>query len=312
VERDEINADLAAALVAEQFPQWADLPVVPVSLNGWDNTTFRLGDQLSIRLPNGEGYAAAVEKEHRWLPVLAPQLPVPIPQPVAIGRPGHGYPWSWSIYRWLPGTPASEAPIADVGRFATQLAGFLNGLSAADASDGPAAGPGSAHRGGPLSHYDDGDIPEAIHLLADRYDTNAVERVWQSALSSQWERPPVWVHGDLTGSNLLVTDGALSAVIDFGCAAIGDPACDLTMAWTFFTRDSTEQFQRGLGYDRDTWARARGWALWKSLVTILRAKGNNRDEYADARRFGWRHDPYEVIDRVLADHSSSRRGPIGS
>lgn len=304
MDRDEINLDLAARLVAEQFPQWADLPVEPVSLNGWDNTTFRLGDELSIRLPNGEGYAAAVKTEQRWLPVLAPQLPVAIPQPVAMGQPGSGYPWTWSIYRWLLGTPASAAPIADMGRFATQLAGFLNALYTADTSDGPAAGPASAHRGGTLAHFDDEEIPEAIDLLAVRYDSHAVERVWQAALSSEWERPPVWMHGDLTGSNLLVIDGALSAVIDFGCAAVGDPSCDLTMAWTFFEENSTERFRHELALDRDTWSRARGWALWKALVTILRAKHTNRDEYADARRLGWRYDPYEVIDRVLVDHRS--------
>jgi aminoglycoside phosphotransferase (APT) family kinase protein len=304
MDRHEINVDLAARLVAEQFPHWADLPVTPVALNGWDNTTFRLGDELSVRLPNGEGYAAAVETEHRWLPVLAPQVPVPIPQPVAMGRPGSGYPWSWSIYRWLAGTPASEAAIADLAGFAHQLAEFLNALYAADTREGPAPGPGNGYRGGPLSHYDDEEVPEAIQLLADRYDTSALRRVWRSALSSEWEHPPVWIHGDLTGSNLLVGDGALSAVIDFGCAAIGDPACDLTMAWTFFAANSTERFHRGLAFDRETWARARGWALWKCLVTILRAKSNNRDEYADARRLGWRYDPYEVIDRVLAEHQA--------
>lgn len=304
MDRDEINRDLAVRLVAEQFPQWADLPVEPVSLNGWDNTTFRLGNELSIRLPNGEGYAAAVKTEQRWLPVLAPQVSVAIPQPVAMGQPGAGYPWFWSIYRWLPGTPASVAPIADMGQFATQLAGFLNALYTADTSEGPAAGPASAHRGGPLSHFDDEEIPEAIDLLADRYDSHAVAQLWQSALSSEWERPPVWMHGDLTGSNILVTEGALSAVIDFGCAAIGDPACDLTMAWTFFAGSTTELFRRELAFDSDTWARARGWALWKALVTILRAEHTNRDEYADARRLGWTYNPYEVIDRVLVDHRS--------
>lgn len=306
MDRDEITAELASELVAEQFPQWAGLPVVEVPLNGWDNTTFRLGDELSIRLPSGEGYATAVSKEHRWLPVLAPQLPVSIPQPVAMGRPGGRYPWPWSIYRWLPGTPASQARIPNFDRFATQLAGFLNALHAADISDAPAAGPGSAHRGGPLSYYDDEEIPAALDLLADRYNTDTLKQAWLAALSSQWQPPPVWMHGDFSGSNLLVTeDGELSAVIDFGCAGVGDPACDLTIAWTFFPENSAEQFRTGVALDKNTWARARGWALWKAFVTILRAKKNDRDEYADARRFGWRQNPYEVIDRVLADHANS-------
>lgn len=305
MERDEITAELAARLVAEQFPEWADLPVTPVALNGWDNTTFRLGDELAIRLPNGEGYAAAVEKEHRWLPALAPELPLPIPQPVAMARPGSGYPWLWSINRWLDGQPASVGRIADLSTFAAQLAGFLTALYAIDGVDGPPAGSHSAHRGGPLASFDDEEIPEAIELLAGRIDGDAVGEVWRTALSSRWERPPVWVHGDVVGSNLLVDDGALSAVIDFGCSAVGDPACDLVMAWTFFAGDSLDRFRLGLPLDEATWARGRGWALWKALVTIRRARHNGRDENADARRFGWRYDPYVVIEHVLADSRRS-------
>jgi aminoglycoside phosphotransferase (APT) family kinase protein len=305
MQRDEITAGVAGRLVAEQFPEWASLPITPVALNGWDNTTFRLGGELAVRLPSGEGYAAAVEKEHRWLPALAPNLPLPIPQPVAIGRPGGGYPWPWSINRWLPGEPASVGRIADLTRFATDLADFLTALYAIDAADGPPAGPHSAHRGGPLAYFDDEEVPEATHLLADRVDVDAVTDVWRTALSSRWERSPVWVHGDVVGSNLLVADGALSAVIDFGCSAVGDPACDLVMAWTFFSGESTEQFRSHLSLDDATWSRGRGWALWKALVTILRATENGRDASDDARRFGWRHHPYEVIDDVIADHRRS-------
>lgn len=303
--RDEITPELAGQLIAEQFPEWADLPVTPVALKGWDNTTFRLGDQLAARLPNGEGYAAAVEKEQRWLPALAPDLPLPIPHPVALGRPGCGYPWPWSINRWLAGEPASVGRIGDLATFAADLGDFLTALYAIHASDGPPAGPHSAHRGGPLAYFDDEEIPEAIQLLAGRVDVAAVRDVWRAALSSSWERSPVWVHGDAVGSNLLVVNGALSAVIDFGCSAVGDPACDLVMAWTFFADDSVGQFRSHLSLDEATWARGRGWALWKALVTIRRAKQTGRDENADARRFGWRHTPYEVIGHVLADHHHS-------
>jgi aminoglycoside phosphotransferase (APT) family kinase protein len=303
--RDEITADVAARLVAEQFPQWADLPVAPVTLNGWDNTTFRLGRELSVRLPSGEGYAEAVEKEQRWLPILAGQLPLPIPEPVAMGRPGGRYPWTWSIYRWIGGDPASVGRVADLIAFASDLADFLTALHAVDAEGGPPAGAHSGHRGGPLAHFDDEEIPEAIELLADDIDAHAMADVWETALSSRWEQAPVWVHGDFVASNLLVADGTLRAVIDFGCAAVGDPACDLVMAWTFFVGDSAEEFRSRLPLDEATWARGRGWALWKALVTILRAKKMNRDVHADARRFGWRHSPHQVIDHVLADHHRS-------
>lgn len=305
MKRGEITADVAAGLVAEQFPQWAGLPVTPVALNGWDNTTFRLGDELSVRLPCGEGYATAVQKEQRWLPVLAPHLPLPIPQPVALGRPAGGYPWPWSIYRWLAGKPASLGQIADLTSCPADLAHFLAALYAIDATDGPPAGAHSAHRGGPLSYFDDEEIPESIQLLADEVDPDAVREVWDRALSSRWEQAPVWVHGDVAGSNLLVTDGALSAVIDFGCSAVGDPACDLVMAWTFFTGDSREQFRSGVSLDEATWARGRGWALWKALVTILRAHKHDREVDAETRRFGWRHTARQVIDLVLADHQRS-------
>jgi aminoglycoside phosphotransferase (APT) family kinase protein len=302
--RDEITADVARRLVAEQFPQWADLAVRPVALNGWDNTTFRLGHELSVRLPSGAGYAAAVAKEQRWLPTLARQLPLPIPEPVAVGRPSDVYPWRWSINRWIDGDPASVGRIADLTAFADDLARFLAALAAIDATDGPPAGPHSGHRGGPLAHFDDEEIPVALALMPDK--AGAMTEVWETALSSKWEQAPVWVHGDVVGSNLLVADGILGAVIDFGCAAIGDPACDLVMAWTFFSGDSAERFRSRLPYNDATWARARGWALWKALVTILRAKQQNRDEHADARRFGWRYSPYQVIEHVLADHQRSR------
>ena len=303
--RDEITAGVAARLVAEQFPQWADLPVTPVALNGWDNTTFRLGEGLLVRLPSGDGYAAAVDKEQRWLPTLATRLPLPIPAPVAMGQPSGEYPWPWSIYRWIEGEPASVGRIADLPRFAADVAGFLRALHAIDAADGPPPGGHSAHRGGPLAYYDDEEIPESIQLLAQDLDPDAMTDVWQTALASTWEQAPVWVHGDVVGSNLLVADGVLNGVIDFGCAAVGDPACDLVMAWTFFDGDSNEQFRRGLRLDEATWARGRGWALWKALITILRSKKHDRDALAEASRFGWRHTPHQVIDLVLADHRRS-------
>lgn len=300
--RGEITADVAARLVAGQFPQWAGLPVVPVGLNGWDNTTFRLGDKLSIRLPSGDGYVAQVGKEHRWLPVLAPRLPLPIPLPVALGRPDQGFPRPWSIYRWIDGEPACAGPIADLTVFAADLAGFLTALYAIDASGGPPPGAHSAFRGGPLTTWDE-QTRNAIRLLADDIDARAATTVWEEALASPWQQAPVWVHGDVTASNLLLTGGALHAVIDFGCAAVGDPACDLVMAWTFFASDSATVFRHGLPFDDATWARARGWALWKALVTIAEEKEGGAGAQTAARRFGWRHSPRQIIGLVIADHA---------
>jgi len=269
VHRDDIDADLAARLVAAQLPQWADLPVTPVPSSGWDNRTFRLGDELSVRLPSAEAYAAQVAKEQRWLPRLAVGLPLPVPSPVAAGAPGEGYPWPWSVYRWLPGEAAETAPVADMTAFARALGGFLAALGQVDASDGPRAGVHNFHRGGDLRVYD-AETRAALRALDGRVDTSRALEVWESALSSRWGAPPVWVHGDVSAANLLVDDdGRLSAVIDFGSCGVGDPASDTVVAWTFLEGPARDALRATWPLDDDTWARGRGWALWKGLITLV-------------------------------------------
>ena len=301
VEKDDITADVAARLVATQFPRWADLPVVPVALDGWDNTTFRLGNELSVRLPSADRYVAQIEKEHRWLPILGRQLPLPIPEPVALGEPSVEFPRPWSIYRWIEGDHATVGRVADLATFAADLARFLSALYAIDAGGGPPAGAHSFFRGGSVETLD-AQTRVSIESLANDIDADAASEVWSAAVATMWDRPPVWVHGDVVGSNLLVVDGRLRAVIDFGCAAIGDPACDLVMAWAFFAGESQEVFRCGLRFDEATWARGRGWALWKALITLVREKEGG--PYADAaRRFAWPTGVRGVIDAVLADHA---------
>jgi aminoglycoside phosphotransferase (APT) family kinase protein len=300
MQKEDITPAVAARLVAAQFPQWADLPIVPVALDGWDNTTFRLGTKLSVRLPSADAYVAQIEKEHRWLPFLARRLPLRIPEPVALGEPDSGFPRPWSIYRWIDGDHATVDRIANLTTFAGDLAGFLAALYAIDASGGPLAGAHSFFRGGQVATWD-AQSRESIELLADDIDAEVATEVWDAALASTWDRSPVWVHGDVVGSNLLVADGRLRAVIDFGCTAVGDPACDLVMAWTFFTGESRDVFQGGLPFDEATWARGRGWALWKALVTLVREERGVAHSNA-ARRFGWRTDARDVIDAVLGDH----------
>lgn len=306
VDRDEITAEVAARLVAEQFPQWGDLPVTPVALAGNDNVTFRLGAGFLIRLPSGEGYVGQVGKEQEWLPVLAAQLPVTIPEPVALGAPGAGFPWRWSIYRWLEGEPASVGRVSDMTAFATDLAAFLRALYAIDARGGPPPGQHSAFRGGPVSHWER-DARESIELAAGEVDAAAATEVWEAALAARPVEVPAWVHGDVTGSNLLVADGSLTAVIDFGCAAVGDPACDLEMGWTFFERVSSEAFRRGVAVDEPTWARARGWAIWRALVAIAREKKGDVPASVVAHRMGWRHTPQVVVQRIVAEHERATR-----
>ncbi|MGH2450425.1 MAG: aminoglycoside phosphotransferase family protein [Candidatus Limnocylindria bacterium] len=302
VDKTAITPALVSRLVAAQFPQWAHLPVAPVELDGWDNTTFRLGEDLSVRLPSADPYVAQVDKEHRWLPILAPHLPLPIPEPLARGAPACGFPRPWSVYRWLPGEPATVERVADLDEFATDLTGFLAALYKIDPAGGPAPGKHNFFRGGPLTTYDS-EAREAISALSGEVDTDAATEVWEAALAATWHGPSVWIHGDVTASNLLVVDGRLSAVIDFGCSGVGDPACDVTIAWTFLFGNSREAFQDRLPLDQGTWARGRGWALWKAMKTLVQTLEAGAETNLAERPYGWRLSARGIIEEVVADHS---------
>jgi aminoglycoside phosphotransferase (APT) family kinase protein len=266
-DRVDIDAVLVSLLVAEQFPQWADLPVEPVEVGGWDNRTFHLGSDKTVRLPSAERYAEQVDKEHRWLPTLAPHLPLPIPVPLAKGAPARGYAWKWSVYRWLEGETATAGRIADLRRFAIALAGFLATLQSIDPAGGPLPGEHNFYRGGPLKVYD-AETRRALTALEGRIDTQAASAAWEAALGATWHGSPVWFHGDIAAGNLLVEKGRLSAVIDFGTCGVGDPACDLAISWTLFGARSRNTFRAALDLDDATWVRGRGWTLWKALITL--------------------------------------------
>ena len=286
-----IDAALVERLIAAQFPQWKDLPVTPVAVGGWDNRTFHLGQQMLVRMPSAEVYASKVEKEQKWLPRLAPLLPLPIPVPLAMGEPGEGYPWQWSVYRWIEGDTAASVPIPDLVGFATSLAQFLNALQRIDVTDGPLGGPQNFFRGGALATYD-GETRQAITVLRDRIDTDKATSLWEAALATTWQNPPVWVHGDISVGNLLVREGKLGAVIDFGGLGVGDPACDLAISWTLFEGKSREAFRTTLSPDAGTWTRGRGWTLWKGLIVAAGLTETNAVEVAKA---------WHTIRAVLAD-----------
>lgn len=292
-----IDVDLVRRLIEAQFPQYAALPLEAVQPGGWDNRTFRLGQELSVRLPSAARYAPQVEKEHRWLPRLASTLPLPIPIPLAVGKPAEGYPWHWSIYRWLEGQPATAGRIADPTAFARSIASFLTALHRIDAAGGPAAGNHNFHRGGHLAAYDV-EARAALSTLTGKIDVASAADVWAAALSSEWRSRPLWVHGDMALGNLLVRGGELCAVIGFGGLAVGDPACDLVMAWTEFSGDSRTMFRTRLPFDDDTWKRARGWALWKALITIAEA-GQDQLSRKRAR---------VVVAEIIVDHRATTVG----
>src|SRR4051812_43585565 len=286
-----IDTELVRRLIRAQFPQWAGLPVTQFLPGGWDNRTFRLGEQMLVRLPSAAGYAASVAKEQRWLPRLAPHLPLPIPVPLVQGVPGEGFPFPWSVYRWLEGQDAGTGRVDDLPAFAGELARFLDALQHVDATGGPPPGPHNWYRGAPLAHYD-AETRQALDLLGDAVDRSAATELWERALSTAWGSPPRWFHGDVAVGNLLVRDGRLAGVLDFGTSGVGDPACDLVIAWTLFEGESRSAFRAGLDLDPDTWDRGRGWALWKALIVLAGMVDTNAAE-ADH--------PARVVAAVLAD-----------
>lgn len=291
---DEVETDvtLVGRLLAAQFPQWADLPLEPVPSAGTDNALYRLGDEMVVRLPRVERAVGQVAKEQKWLPRLAPLLPLAIPVPLAKGVPAEGYPWEWSVYRWLEGENATSERIADLGQAATDLAQFIAALRRVDPSDGPAPGEHNSFRGVPLGTRD-APVRRAIAALHGEIDVGAVTAAWKAALRvPERHGPPVWLHGDLDSRNLLAEQGRLSAVIDFGCLGVGDPTCDLTVAWTLLSGESRDVFRAALAVDDATWARGRGWALSWALIALPYYLETNPVIVRDARR---------TLAEVLAD-----------
>jgi len=293
VARSDVTPALVSRLLAEQLPKLAGFPVRPVPVPGWDNLTYRLGDDLIVRLPSADAYVPQVQKEQTWLPVLAAHLSVAIPQPVAVGRPSPLFPRPWSVLRWLGGdmlTPAAvPGPVVD------GVGAFLRELHLIDAAGGPAPGAHNFHRGAPLDVYDR-QTRAAIVQLGDLIDGRAALATWEEAVATRWQRPPVWLHGDVAASNLLITDGQLSGVIDFGCCAVGDPACDLAIGWTSLSHTQREYLGSMLDVDEATWMRGRGWALWKALITAVDIKRGDEDP---APRYGWHGSTDDVLARIL-------------
>jgi aminoglycoside phosphotransferase (APT) family kinase protein len=266
----DVDEELVHALLAAQHPDLAGQPLRLLA-NGWDNVSYRLGPDLVVRLPRREVAAVLMEHEQRWLPVLAPRLPLPIPAPVRIGRPQGAYPWSWSIVAWRPGRIAAETAIADPAGEARRLGAFTAALHRPASADAPV----NPVRGGPLRERAVA-VEERLERLAAVVDVPAVRARWgESVAAAPWSGPPVWLHGDLHTANLLVEDGAISAVIDFGDITGGDPATDLAVAWMLFEPDDRATFREACGTsDDDTWRRARGWALHFALAYLAHSADN--------------------------------------
>ncbi|WAZ19104.1 aminoglycoside phosphotransferase family protein [Streptomyces cinnabarinus] len=263
--RPDIDAALVRRLVDSQFPQWAGLPLKLLDPAGSDHVIYRLGEELSVRLPRHDGAIGQARKEFEWLPRLAPHLPLAIPMPVGVGEPDLGYPWPWAVSRWLDGEVATVDALADSSAAAVQLAQFLTALQRFAPEDMPAENTRDDLTGQPLSDRD-GATRAAIAQLDGVFDATAMAELWDAALSAPgWDRSPVWFHGDFHTGNLLTVEGRLSAVIDFGGLGIGDPASDLMIAFTLMSVVGRAAFRDALGVDDATWTRGRGWALATGL-----------------------------------------------
>lgn len=278
-----IDESLVQQLVASQFPEWANLTVRRIQPGGWDNVTFRLGDRMAVRLPTAPEYVPQIEKQYTWLPKLARSLPLRIPAPLALGSPGDRYPWAWLITTWLEGEAATRERLSDPEEFAADLGQFLTALEHIDIPDGPLPGPHNFYRGGSLRVYDH-EARRAFEILKHELDAKRAVDIWASALKTTWDREPVWIHGDMAPGNLLLTGGRLSAVIDFGMVGVGDPACDLAIAWTFLERRDRQSFREALSLDYDTWTRGRAWALWKAAMVAAGLVKTNATETAICRQ----------------------------
>lgn len=262
---DEVDIDdaLVESLLRAQFPEYTGLSIERVESAGTDHAMYRLGSELALRLPRIPRAESQVHKEQRWLPVLADELPLPIPTPVGYGRPGAGFAMHWSIYRWLDGVNAFDAPIVDLDHAARELGRFGAALRRIEPGDGP-----PSFRGGPLVDQER-DVLAAIDDLGTDgiIDKATALDAWQATIDlPQWQDAPVWIHGDLLPGNLLAQDGKLCAVIDFGGVGVGDPACDLMAAWTVLGAGERTAFRDCSEVDDATWRRGRGWAFGFGLM----------------------------------------------
>ncbi len=286
----DIGVDLVRALIADQFPDWGDLPLRLVPSAGTVNAIYRLGEDMCVRLPRVRGWASDLEKELQWLPSLAPQLPLAVPVPVASGVPGQGFPHPWAIYRWLDGETLTTAGVSDERRAAADIGRFVAALRSIDQAGAPVS-----TRDTPLVERDH-DARSAIKSLRGDVDTYAVTAAWEVSLEAPaWDGAPVWTHGDLLPTNLLVQGGRLSAVVDWGNAGIGDSAVDVIPAWTVLSGVGRDDFRGALDVDDATWLRSRGFALHQALMIVPYYRETNPAFVATAMR---------TIDQVLADQAS--------
>lgn len=282
----EMDAGLVHTLLAEQFPQFACRPLKLVRSTGTVNAIYRLGEDLYVRLPRSAAWTRDIEHEWTWLPKIAPHVSLQIPEPVVKGQPTQSYPFHWALYRWIEGQSYHDDLIRDECQAAEDLANFIQELRRIDLTEAPRAGRRA------LIELDD-MTRSAIQSAAGAIDQAAVTAAWQDVLQAPaWDGQPVWIHADLLRSNLLVREGRLCAVIDFGSAGVGDPAFDAVPAWSVFSPNGREAFRKALQIDEGSWSRGRGYALHQALLIIPYYAKTNPQFVRQAKR---------TVHQVLSD-----------
>lgn len=269
----DIDQSLVSRLIRRQFPRWADLPIAKVASPGTENAIYRLGDDMAVRLPRQSLFAETVDTEFRWLPRLAPLLPLDIPVPLARGVPDDEYPVQWSVHRWLDGESLTDQPDVDPFNVAERLGRFVAALWRIDTTDAPLSA-----RARTVSTDANEKVYRVIRELgADgTVDPKLATAIWEDALAAPgWDGPPVWIHGDLFSMNMLARERRLTAIIDFSLVGLGDPACDMLPAWTLLTAPTREVFRAASGVDSATWTRGRGWGLRAGLGAVIVYRGVN-------------------------------------
>jgi len=280
----KIDSSLVQNLIANQFPDLCSLPVMPIKKQGHDNRTFRLGDELTVRLPSHPLYADAVQKEAIALEALNGQLSVEIPKIFGLGKPSKEYQLPWSIRHWLAGETLEDTQVCDKSSLARSFGEVLVELQSVPADIFLSAGKHSFYRGCHPSVYSD-EVIESLRRMGDPTKKKQCLEIWQRGMMSAWSNAPVWFHGDLAVGNVLMKGETISALIDFGTCGVGDPACDLTIAWTYFDAMTRQHFREAAKVDDNTWSRAKAWALWKALVSINGLSGPDT-EGVQARALG--------------------------
>lgn len=294
----KIDEIIAQKLITEQFPEFKNFEITSVKTQGHDNRTYKVGHDFLIRLPTAQRYASSIEKEQIWLPQFAPYISTIIPKPIRLGKPTSYYPYPWSIYTYIKGESANNVSLQDLNLpiIAEQVAQFLKELAAINTKNGPLPGPNNFYRGGRLDFYYK-QTQAALQKLSTYFDVTAYEQLWHQAVQNRWLCNPVWIHGDMSPGNIIIENKQLKAVIDFSGIAVGEPSCDLVMAWTFFDETSKQIFKENLNYENNIWENGRAWALWKSLITLA----DMQDLQSPAAQT-----QYKILQNIMNDHHDKR------